>query len=50
MAVYGGTPIGEQIGQINRGADIIAATPGRLIDLLERGVVNMAELQTICLD
>jgi ATP-dependent RNA helicase DeaD len=40
----------EQIGKIRRGVDIIAATPGRLIDLLNRGEINLSEMQTVCLD
>lgn len=50
VAVYGGSPMGAQREAINRGADIIAATPGRLIDLLERDAIDLTELQTICLD
>jgi superfamily II DNA/RNA helicase len=33
-AVYGGSPMGAQRAAINSGADVISATPGRLIDLL----------------
>src|SRR5215468_1712670 len=36
MAVYGGTSIGMQIRDLRRGVQIVAATPGRLIDLIER--------------
>lgn len=40
----------QQIRTIERGIDIIVATPGRLIDLLEKGVIKMNELQVLCLD
>lgn len=50
VAVYGGNPIGQQIDMIRRGADVIAATPGRLIDLLERKAIDLTELQSVCLD
>lgn len=50
LAVYGGTPIGEHIHKLHSGVDIVAATPGRLIDLLTRGEVSLKDLQTICLD
>jgi superfamily II DNA/RNA helicase len=36
-AVYGGAPIGRQIDRLARGVDAVVATPGRLIDLMERG-------------
>src|SRR5207302_1337932 len=35
--VFGGAPMGRQIDQIRRGTDVVVATPGRLIDLMERG-------------
>ena len=40
VAVYGGASIGEQIRKVKRGAQIIVATPGRLIDLIERKAIN----------
>ena len=45
VAVYGGSDIGEQIRRIRDGCDIIVSTPGRLIDLLERGVIKLSSLQ-----
>ncbi|MER3498739.1 MAG: ATP-dependent RNA helicase, partial [Chitinophagaceae bacterium] len=38
-AVYGGTSIGEQIRELKRGVQIVVATPGRLIDLIERKAI-----------
>ena len=48
--VYGGADIYGQIRELKDGADIIVATPGRLLDLLERGQVSLNHLQAVCLD
>jgi len=48
--VYGGAPIGRQIDQIRRGVDIVVATPGRLIDLMERSAITLAEIGITVLD
>ena len=48
--VYGGADIGIQIREIQRGCDLIAATPGRLVDLLERGKVSLAGVKYLVLD
>ena len=50
VAVYGGVPIGAQIQEVRRGADILIATPGRLIDLLERGAVLLDKCTFLVLD
>lgn len=50
MTVYGGSSISQQIRDIERGAGIIVATPGRLIDFMDRGVVNLKEVEAVCLD
>ncbi|MNU14492.1 DEAD-box ATP-dependent RNA helicase CshA [compost metagenome] len=50
VAVYGGTPIGAQIREIKRRPHIIVATPGRLMDLMERGVINLDHVKTVVLD
>ena len=50
VAVYGQSNIHDQIDRINKGIDIIVATPGRLIDLLKRGVIKMDKIQVLCLD
>lgn len=49
-AVYGGANIREQIRALQRGASVVVATPGRLIDLLERGAVELAHVRTAVLD
>ncbi len=48
--VYGGASIEGQIRAIKQGAHIIAATPGRLIDLLKRKVVNLKDVEVVILD
>ena len=49
-AVYGGAKIDEQIKALLKPTQIIVATPGRLIDLLEREAVSLADVKTIVLD
>ena len=50
IPVYGGTDIERQIRKMQKGVEIIIATPGRLIDLGERGVVDVSQLETLVLD
>jgi len=50
VAIYGGANIEEQIKAIKRGIDIIVATPGRMIDLLEREEISLQSLQMVVLD
>ncbi|MCG6878549.1 MAG: DEAD/DEAH box helicase [Deltaproteobacteria bacterium] len=50
VAVYGGAGMEPQIRQIKKGAQIIAATPGRLLDLTKRGIVNLHEIDYVVLD
>lgn len=50
VCVYGGVPIHLQIRQLQRGVDIAVGTPGRFIDLLERGSLNLHEVKYIVLD
>ena len=40
VVVYGGTSVGHQLAQVERGANIVVGTPGRLIDFLRRGKVG----------
>lgn len=49
-AVYGGTSIGEQIRDLKRGTHIVVATPGRLIDLIERKAINLEKIHYVVLD
>jgi superfamily II DNA/RNA helicase len=48
--VYGGAPMGRQIEALRRGVDIVVATPGRLIDLLERRALTLADIEITVLD
>ena len=48
--VFGGTPYGPQISELRNGTDILIATPGRLMDLMERGVVDLSAIQVLVLD
>lgn len=50
VCVYGGVSIDGQIRQLQRGVDIAVGTPGRFIDLLERGSLNLHEVKYIVLD
>jgi superfamily II DNA/RNA helicase len=48
--VYGGAPMGRQIEALRRGVDLVVATPGRLIDLMERGAARMDRVVITVLD
>jgi ATP-dependent RNA helicase DeaD len=50
LAVYGGTSISMQIRDLKRGVQIIVATPGRLIDLIERKAINLEQIEYVVLD
>lgn len=50
VAVYGGSSISTQIRDIRRGVQIVVATPGRLIDLIERKAINLEEISYVVLD
>jgi len=50
VAVYGGASIEGQINQLRRGAQIIVATPGRMVDIINRKKVDLSEIQWSVLD
>ncbi len=50
LPVYGGSSIESQIRALKKGVQIIVATPGRLIDLINRGVVKLQHVHTVVLD
>ncbi|XP_062107066.1 DEAD-box ATP-dependent RNA helicase 53, mitochondrial-like [Humulus lupulus] len=50
ICVYGGTPISAQMRQLQYGVDIAVGTPGRVIDLLKRGALNLTEVQFLVID
>ena len=50
VAVFGGASIDRQISSIKKGAHIISATPGRLLDLINRRVIDIRNIDTVILD
>lgn len=50
LAIYGGQPIGIQLGALRRGPQIIVGTPGRVMDLMERGNLSFAKVAMVVLD
>ena len=50
VVVYGGADIERQIKKIRKGVDVVIATPGRLIDLVDRGELSMADVEVAVLD
>jgi superfamily II DNA/RNA helicase len=48
--VFGGAPYGRQIDSLTRGVDLVVATPGRLIDLIERGSCSLDRVEITVLD
>lgn len=50
LPVYGGSSIESQIRTLEKGVQVIVATPGRLIDLIKRGVVKLESVHTVILD
>jgi superfamily II DNA/RNA helicase len=48
--VYGGAPMGRQIEALRRGVDVVVATPGRLIDLLERRALTLGDIEITVID
>jgi superfamily II DNA/RNA helicase len=50
LCVYGGSPIQQQIRALDYGVDIVVGTPGRVIDLLKRGTLDLSMVQFVVLD
>ncbi len=50
LAVFGGVPMGPQLHGLRRGADIVVATPGRLLDHLDRGTLDLSQIEILVLD
>jgi len=48
--LYGGVGYGRQVAQLQAGADVLIATPGRLLDHMERGAANLSHIQFVVLD
>ena len=50
VAVYGGAPYGPQIGALRSGAQVVVGTPGRIIDLIEKGALRLEDVRFFVLD
>ncbi len=50
MAIYGGASIEGQISKLEKGTDIVAGTPGRVKDMIDRRALNLAEIKILVLD
>lgn len=50
LAIFGGIPQRGQITALKRGADVVIATPGRLLDLISQGFVNLREVEILVMD
>ncbi|MDH3306563.1 MAG: DEAD/DEAH box helicase [Acidimicrobiia bacterium] len=50
VAVYGGVSLKHQVDEVKRGVDIVVATPGRLIDLGDRGALSLEAVEIVVLD
>jgi ATP-dependent RNA helicase DeaD len=50
LPVYGGAPIGRQLRELDRGVDVVVATPGRALDHLGRGTLPLQDVRTVVLD
>ncbi|GAA2877684.1 DEAD/DEAH box helicase [Streptosporangium fragile] len=50
LPIYGGAPIGRQLQALKRGVDVVVATPGRVLDHIGRGTLDLEGLRTVVLD
>jgi ATP-dependent RNA helicase DeaD len=50
LPIYGGQPIGRQLKALQRGVDVVVATPGRALDHLVRGTLDLRAVQAVILD
>ncbi len=50
MAIYGGADMDKQINKLNKGIEIVVATPGRLIDLLDRKALTVSDVNCVVID
>ena len=50
LAIYGGAPIDKQIASLKDGVDLAVATPGRMIDLIDRGAVSLRAVRHVVVD
>ncbi|WP_415908917.1 DEAD/DEAH box helicase [Oleiharenicola sp. Vm1] len=50
VAIFGGVGFGHQRNELRRGVDVICATPGRLMDFVQEGLINLRDIQILVLD
>ena len=50
LAIYGGTSYTQQLSELRRGVNIVVGTPGRLLDLIKRGRLDLSQVHTVVLD
>ncbi|MFI5842531.1 DEAD/DEAH box helicase [Catenuloplanes sp. NPDC051500] len=50
LPVYGGQPIGRQLQALSRGVDVVVGTPGRVLDHIDRGTLQLGGVRTVVLD
>ena len=50
LPIYGGQPIGRQLRALERGVDVVVATPGRALDHIARGTLDLSGLEIVVLD
>ena len=50
LPVYGGEPIGKQLRVLKKGVHVVVGTPGRVIDHINRGSLNLIGVETVVLD
>jgi len=50
ISIYGGVNIGQQISALRRGIDIVSACPGRLLDHIQRGTIDVSNIKILVLD
>src|SRR5690606_7260738 len=48
--IFGGVPQGRQVTLLKKGIDVLIATPGRLLDLMQQGFVNISSVEMLVLD
>ncbi len=50
LSIYGGQPYGRQISRLRKGVDIVVGTPGRMLDLIKRGSLDLSHVKVVVLD
>lgn len=50
LAIFGGVPQGRQVAALKKGVSILIATPGRLLDLIQQGIVDLSQVKILVLD